>query len=311
MDEEDDIKSRHCKVPVRKGKEVRLFGFGKKNNSEKNSKNTAVDERKKGAEQLSRVKKYGKNESLHPEFLINGTVLEKYNGSDTEVIIPDGITEIGYIAFEDSDIKSLTIPKSVARYHSGAFRISKVNKIMTSNLIPQDILGRTLVLKSDFDREDVMIPANDQMELEEIIVEEGNGSYAAVDGILYDKSMKRLLRCPPKKKGKVVIADGVERIRPRAFSKCDLIEKLIIPHTIKHPTVFGDLYNLRTVSVDEALFSPLCEYFPNSDKIEDTKFHHEYAEASDAQEVNFRADKADEEPYQICKKCGRIQPLSK
>lgn len=283
---------------------MKLFGFGKKNKSGANEERFIEDKKKDTAES-------SKDKLQQPEFLLNGTVLEKYNGSGGVVHIPDGVTDIAYIAFEDSNIESLTIPKSVEGYHSGAFRIPKVKKIITSNLIPQDILGQCLVLRADFDREDLMIPANDQMELEEIVVEEGNEIYAAVDGVLYDKSMKKLLHCPPKKRGTVVIAQGTERIRPRAFAKCRLIEHLVIADSVKHPVVFGDLDNLQTVSLDEETFSPLCEYFPNSDKIEDARFHHDYHEQSGAQEGRVNVPGSENVQRQICKKCGHIRHVPK
>ncbi|MBR4770005.1 MAG: leucine-rich repeat protein, partial [Clostridia bacterium] len=46
-------------------------------------------------------------------FVINDGVLEKYNGTETDVVIPDGVTTIGESAFENTALKSVSIPKSV------------------------------------------------------------------------------------------------------------------------------------------------------------------------------------------------------
>ena len=56
------------------------------------------------------------------DFEIEGTKLKKYNGNAAQVIIPDGITEIGVKAFcENRILKSVTIPNGVCRIDNGAF----------------------------------------------------------------------------------------------------------------------------------------------------------------------------------------------
>jgi hypothetical protein len=56
------------------------------------------------------------------DFTINGTVLEKYNGNEKFVIIPEGITEIGRWAFrENKTITNVVIPATVTLIRAGAF----------------------------------------------------------------------------------------------------------------------------------------------------------------------------------------------
>lgn len=55
------------------------------------------------------------------EFIIVGNNLLKYIGTNTDVVIPDYIVNIGENAFKDTNIKSILIPKSVIEIGSGCF----------------------------------------------------------------------------------------------------------------------------------------------------------------------------------------------
>ena len=57
------------------------------------------------------------------DFIIENGVLKKYIGSNTEVTIPDGVTEIGEYAFgRNLKLVSVTIPNGVTIISSAAFR---------------------------------------------------------------------------------------------------------------------------------------------------------------------------------------------
>lgn len=55
------------------------------------------------------------------DFIIRGDVLEKYNGEDVDVIIPNGVYAIGESAFQHSAIKKVVIPDSVEEIRNHAF----------------------------------------------------------------------------------------------------------------------------------------------------------------------------------------------
>lgn len=55
------------------------------------------------------------------EFEIIDTVLKKYNGKDTHVKVPYGVTEIYHAFFMREDIESVEIPNTVFRISGGAF----------------------------------------------------------------------------------------------------------------------------------------------------------------------------------------------
>jgi len=76
--------------------------------------------------------------SQNQDFEMNGTVLVKYNGNVENVIIPEGVTAIGYSAFyELENITSVTIPQSVISIGDNAFRGCSS---LTSITIPASVL---------------------------------------------------------------------------------------------------------------------------------------------------------------------------
>ena len=66
----------------------------------------------------------------------DGKVLTKYTGSDRVVTIPDGVCQIGALAFENADlIDTVIIPDSVTVIEFAAFRNSSISYIV----IPQKV----------------------------------------------------------------------------------------------------------------------------------------------------------------------------
>ena len=69
--------------------------------------------------------------------------------------------------------------------------------------------------------------------IEEFVVPEENQSFASVDGLLYNKSKKRLYRCGAGRKGKVVIPEGTEEIAGNAFDECYGVTEIVVPASVK------------------------------------------------------------------------------
>ena len=60
------------------------------------------------------------------DFLINGDILEKYQGKDETIIVPDNVKKIGNRAFYGHElIESVVLPKTVAEIGENAFAYCK------------------------------------------------------------------------------------------------------------------------------------------------------------------------------------------
>ena len=76
------------------------------------------------------------------DFVIKNGVLNEYKGKDSEVVIPEGVTEIGDWAFERCrSLSSITIPESVTEIGRDAFYYCSNLKSIT---IPEGVreIGR-------------------------------------------------------------------------------------------------------------------------------------------------------------------------
>lgn len=82
-----------------------------------------------------------KNESFNSsdggDFSIEDGVLLKYNGTSKDVVIPDGITEIGKKAFGFNQIISVKIPDSVTKISDFAFRGNNLSRVVIPSSITE------------------------------------------------------------------------------------------------------------------------------------------------------------------------------
>ncbi len=98
----------------------------------------------------------------------------------SEVKLPDSLQLIGNYAFDGSGIRTITISKNVETIGDYAFM--------------------------------------NCADLSEINISAENDYYASMDGILYNKDLTELIRCPEGKTGEIVLPKTVKKIRSYAFS---------------------------------------------------------------------------------------------
>ena len=176
-----------------------------------------------------------------------------YNCSNlASIVIPNSVTEIGYLAFWNcKSLTSIVLPDSVIIIGAGAFtgctKLTSITvnennrkyKSIDGNLYSKD--GKTLIQyaigKADTS---FVIPdgvtsiysdALDRcIKLTSITVNENNKEYKSIDGNLYSKDGKTLIRYAlGKADTSFVIPDGVTSIIAGAFDRCTKLDKVIIP----------------------------------------------------------------------------------
>lgn len=135
------------------------------------------------------------------EFLIQEHSLIKYNGLSSDICIPNGVTEIDYAAFEGNDrITRIFIPADIDR----------IGKFAFSNM----------------------------RALQRFEVENNNGFFASVDGVLYNKARNYIIRYPSARPGASYrVPSGVKNIQILAFSETADLQQISIPESV---TMIGD-----------------------------------------------------------------------
>lgn len=156
-------------------------------------------------------------------------ILISYEGAETAISIPDGITEINdYVFYEREDITSVMIPNSVTSISSNAF-------------------GKCVGL-------------------EKILVADGNENFLCKDGILYDKSDKSIHSVPQGIKGEVTLLDGVTSIGNSAFSGCTGLTSITIPDSVTSidSSAFSGCTALSNITISESVTSVNSNAFYNT-----------------------------------------------
>ena len=137
----------------------------------------------------------------------------------TEVIIPDTVTEIGERAFSQCEsLKKVTIGNSVTTIGGSAFSHCSS---LTSVTIPDSV--KTIGKEAFYDCES----------LTSINVSENNKNYSDLNGILLDKNKKVLIQYPiGKTETSYTIPDSVTTIGVKAFYWCTNLTSVTIPDSV-------------------------------------------------------------------------------
>lgn len=168
----------------------------------------------KGGIQMNKLE----NKEFQYTLLENGTIeLTKYIGNKTELELPQYIdnhlvTSIGSLAFEETPVQRLVIPKNIVNIHSQAFCICR--------------------------------------KLEDIIVNDDNEHFSSLNGILYSKDQTSLICYPNGKTDfNFIIPDSVKIIESCAVSCNRYLYCVYIPDGVKEikDFAFGTSFMLKEV----------------------------------------------------------------
>lgn len=164
------------------------------------------------------------------EVQADGTVrIIQYDGMDSEVRVPDSIdghkvTVIGKEAFWHSmvPITSVILPDTITTIEDSVFwdctELESVTIPRSVVSIGKDVFGKT---------------SGKDSKLSQIFVDPENKSYSSKNGMLLDKTGKRLVACPPAVKGICTIPDGITKIDDRVFYNNDKITEVRLPSSIE------------------------------------------------------------------------------
>ena len=168
------------------------------------------------------------------------------------------------VLFNDILIKAPTdkngvamVPKETKRIAANIdFRQVKTLEIHNPELLYTKYshhVFKKIVLKTDekklLDTDSLLFHVTENIE-----VDSENQYYKTIDGILYSKNGKTLLKCPNHRTEDVVIPDGVERIAPHAFESCRF-QSVSMPDTLKQigKLAFLSCQNLKHVDLGNGI----------------------------------------------------------
>jgi hypothetical protein len=188
-------------------------------------------------------------DSQQVEFIIFNNSLLKYQGTSTNVTIPEGVKTIGTLAFMDNDkIKTVTMPDTLKRIEDSAFLYcEKLNKVIFSKNL--EYIGELAF--SGTDLTSVSFPESLRLigkgafsgcELTELKLNSG----LEVIGI------EAFCGVPIKK---VTIPKTVETISSLAFNFCENLTSVTISNGVKRieSNAFGDCKNLTKVTIPSSV----------------------------------------------------------
>ena len=177
------------------------------------------------------------------DFVIENGVLKKYTGTESDVTVPDGVTEIGNRAFFNcKSLTGITIPEGVTSIGKQAF--FSCEQLERAEL-PESVTSiGALAFLCCCALKGIRLSRNVRSigsgafsacdSLSRIDADERNAVYASVDGVLYSKDKTTLICCPAgRKEAALAVPDGVRRIEKSAFSGCASLTAVTLPQSVE------------------------------------------------------------------------------
>ena len=198
-----------------------------------------------------------------------------------EISIADSVKSIGACAFMQTDLREITIPNSVKKLGNSVLSsCKKLTKVkMPGNVkiiygsdeyfpvfqFDVDSPVKTIELTSSLNLEIFMY-----LSAENIVVSKNDPKYTSIDGLLYTKDGKSLVRIPNLRK-KAVIADGCEEFCTTAvewagdddgdpYMGCEDLKTIVLPESIRTINTKKHLTRCGTSSYAEEHHTDKTDY---------------------------------------------------
>ncbi len=177
------------------------------------------------------------------------------------IVIPEGVLVIEEETFSNcSLLKSLVLPKSLQTIQTAAFyRCSSLPSVELSTgvqTIGNFAFGGCSSLKEFGVPETVENLGMGTPPASSFNVAENNPTYRSIDGALYSKDCKTLLRVPNVAgKETFVVPDGVEFVGPYAFSGLASLTSVVLPDSVVEigESAFSDCSSLTSIDLPKGL----------------------------------------------------------
>lgn len=161
------------------------------------------------------------------DFKIQNGVLTEYSGQDTDIVIPDGVVEIGEGVFQGNEtIETVTMPDSVLRIQMGAFLECKNLKSVRFSRFLEEIGYRAF--------ESCSLTSIEYPNSIKVI-----GDYAfsnnKINSVSFADGTERILRnsCYSLDIQEITVPEGVQCIDEFAFINCRKLTSMILPVSLK------------------------------------------------------------------------------
>lgn len=192
---------------------------------------------------------------------VNGVYGFSNNNTIKHLIIEEGITELGTKAFMNcNNLETVSLPEGIIELPDSLFEncssLSSVN-------IPSSVEIIMRAFKNCTSLSNITLPASLKSfvlsfegcyNLVSIDVDADNKFYSSKDGVLYNKDMTILERCPYGK-NYVEIPKSVNEISGASFSHCNNLTSIFIPGSIKiiPNNCFTKCLNLKRVEIENGV----------------------------------------------------------
>lgn len=190
------------------------------------------------------------------DFVIKNGVLKKYTGPGGEVVIPEGVTEIGWGAFQNcTGLQQVTLPKGLTAIRREAFRgCTSLTEIdlpdSVAEIGQQAFWGCSSLTKFTIPKQVSFHNWNGTgynvfvgcLNLKDLRVAEGSPNLTAEGGVLYSQDRTVLIAWPGAE-GHVELPATVTRLSSEAFTGCTGLTSLTIPSQVESDVRSDQLIN--------------------------------------------------------------------